>query len=52
MITNKNYNVDLASLSGKKVMYVLAEEKHFDKKASGNKSTGDRTSKKYLKHQV
>ena len=32
MITNKNYNVDLASLSDKKLMYDYAEEMHFDVK--------------------
>ena len=43
MITNKNYNVDLASLSDKKLMYDFAKEKNFDIKAQGNKSTRDRT---------
>ena len=43
MITNKNYNVDLASLSGKKNMYDFAKEMKFDIKAQGNKSTRDRT---------
>ena len=32
MITNKNYNVDLASLSDKKLMYDFAKEMHFDVK--------------------
>ena len=32
MITNKNYNVDLASLSDKKLMYYFAKEMHFDVK--------------------
>ena len=39
MITNSKFNVDLASLSDKKLMYVFAKEMHFDPKASGNKST-------------
>ena len=42
MITNSKYNVDLASLSDKKLMYDFAKEMHFDPKASGNKSTRDR----------
>ena len=49
MITNKNYNVDLASLQDKKLMYDFAEEMNFDLKAAGNKSTRDRTLKKLLK---
>ena len=43
MITNKNYNVDLASLADKKLMYVFAKEMNFDKKGFGRKSTRDRT---------
>ena len=49
MITNKNYNVDFASLSDKKLMYDFAKEMHFDTKAQGNKSTRDRTLIKLLK---
>ena len=49
MITNKNYNVDLASLQDKKLMYDFAEEMNFDTKALGNKSTRDRTLIKLLK---
>ena len=49
MITNKNYNVDHASLSDKKLMYDFAKEMHFDTKALGNKSTRDRTLIKLLK---
>ena len=30
MITNKNYNVDLASLQVKKIMYEVAKEMNFD----------------------
>ena len=49
MITNKNYNVDHASLSDKKLMYDFAKEMHFDTKALSNKSTRDRTLIKLLK---
>ena len=42
MITNSKFNVDLASLSDKKLMYDFAKEMHFDLNASGNKSTRDR----------
>ena len=35
MITNSKYNVDLASLQDKKLMYDFAEEMHFDTKALG-----------------
>ena len=42
MITNGKFNVDLASLSDRKLMYDFAKEMHFDSKASGNKSTRDR----------
>ena len=49
MITNKNYNVDLASLSDKKLMYDFAKEMNFDLKAQSNKSTRDRTLIKLLK---
>ena len=49
MITNKNYNVNLASLQDKKLMYDFAKEMNFDTKALGNKSTRDRTLIKLLK---
>ena len=49
MITNKNYNVDLASLQDKKIMYDFAKEMNFDMRALGNKSTRDRTLIKLLK---
>ena len=49
MITNKNFNVDLASLADKKLMYDFAKEMHFDTKALGNKSTRDRTLIKLLR---
>ena len=42
MITNSKYNVDLASLQDKKIMYDFAKEMHFDTKALGNKSIRDR----------
>ena len=49
MITNKNFNVDLASLQDKKQMYDFAKEMNFDLKAVGNKSTRDKTLIKLLK---
>ena len=42
-ITNTKYNVNLASLADKKLLYDFAKEMHFDQKAIGNKSTRDRT---------
>ena len=49
MITNSKFNVDLASLSDKKLMYDFAKEMHFDTKALGKKSTRDKTLIKLLK---
>ena len=49
MITNSKINVDLASLSDKKLMYDFAKEMHFDQNAVGNKSTRDRKLIKLLK---
>ena len=43
MITIKNYNVDLASLSDKNLMYDFAKGMYFDVKAPDSKSTRDRT---------
>ena len=43
MITNKNYNVDLASLEDKKLRYDFAEGMQFDVKRQGRKSTRYRT---------
>ena len=43
MITKKIYNVNLASLADKKLMYDFAKEKNFDTKAQGRKSTRDST---------
>ena len=48
MITNSKYNVDLASLTGKKLMYDFAKEMNFDQKAVGKKSIRDRTLIKLL----
>ena len=49
MITNKDYNVDHASLADKKLMYDFAKEMHFDMKAPGKKPNRDRTLIKLLK---
>ena len=49
MITNSKYNVDLASLADKKLMYDFAKEMNFDQNAVGKKSTRDRTLIKLLK---
>ena len=49
MITNKNYNVDLASLSDKKILYDFAKELNFDLQAIVKKSNRDRTLLKLLK---
>ena len=49
MITNKNFNVGLASLQDKKLMYDFAKKLNFDLKAVGNKSTRDKTLIKLLK---
>ena len=49
MLSNKNYNVDLARFADKKLMYDIAKEMNFDLKAVGKKSTRDRTLIKLLK---
>ena len=49
MITNKDYNVDHASLADKKLMFDFAKEMHFDIKAQGRKPTRDKTLIKLLK---
>ena len=49
MITNKDYNVDHASLADIKLMYDFAKEMHFDMKAVGKKPTRDKTLIKLLK---
>ena len=46
MITNKNYTVDLAKFSDKKLTFEIAKEMVFDEKASGIKSSGGKTLKK------
>ena len=43
MISYKNYNVDLASLADKKLMYNFAKEMHFDERRVGIKTTRDKT---------
>ena len=49
MITNKNYNVDLAKLLDKKLMYDFAKEMNFDLKPIGKNTTRDRTLIKLFK---
>ena len=48
MITNRKYNVNLASLADKKLMYDFGKEINFDLKAVGKKSTRDGTLIKLL----
>ena len=49
MVTSSIFNVDLASLSDKKLIYDFAKEMHFDLNAPGKKSTRDRKLLKLLK---
>ena len=49
MITDKNYNVDLAKLSDKKLKKNFAKKMQFDVKAKGNKFKRDRMPTKLLK---
>ena len=49
MITNNNFNVDLASSSDKKLMFNFAKGMHFDLKAVGKKSIRDKARIKLLK---
>ena len=49
MITNRKYNVDLASLQDKKLMNDFAKEMNFDQKALVKKSTRHKTLIKVLK---
>ena len=49
MISKNNFNVDLASLSDKKLMFDFAKEMNFDLKAVGKKYTRDKTLIKLLK---
>ena len=51
MISNKNYNVDLATLSDEKLMYDFAKEMKFDVKSPGNKFTRYETLMKLPKSQ-
>ena len=48
MKTNKNYNVDLAKLSEKKLIYEFAKELNFDVRGLGRNTTRDRTLIKLL----
>ena len=52
MITNKNYNVDLASLSDKKLMYDFAKGMNFDTKTQVKNLLGIEHLKNYLNQQV
>ena len=49
VITNNKYNVDLASLLDKKLIYDFAKELYFDVKSMVNKSTQDRSPIRLLK---
>ena len=49
IITNKNYDVEVANLCNKKLLYEVSKEMHFDMKATGNQSIRDRTLLKMLK---
>ena len=51
IISNKYYNVDLASLSDKKLLYDFAKEMYFDARATDNRSTRDRSLIRLLKSQ-
>ena len=48
MITNSKYNVNLASLADKKLMYDFAKVMNFDLNAVGKKSTKDRSLIEFL----
>ena len=49
MITNRKYNVNLASLQAKKLMYDFAKEMNFDLNAVGKKSIRERSLIELLK---
>ena len=49
MITIENYNVDLANLADRKLLYDFAKKMNFDERGQGRKSTRDRTPIKLLK---
>ena len=51
IITNRNYNIDVASLSDKKLLYDFAKDLNAEVKAQGKKSNRDRTLIKLLKSQ-
>ena len=48
-VSNKNYNVDLASLSEENYIYDFGSEMYFDGKAPANKSNRDKTLIRLLK---
>ena len=52
MITNRNYNVDLASFEDKKLIYDFAKNFYFDVKASSKKTNRDKILIKLLKSQA
>ena len=49
MVTNKNYNIDVAKFADKKVMLDFAKQMCFDERTPGNKSTKDRSLIRLLK---
>ena len=49
MMTSENYNVDLANVSDKKLMYDFAKEMYFDDKTLGNKNGRDKSLIRLLK---
>ena len=48
MITNKNYNINLAKLSDKKI-YGFVKEMNYDERALGNKRTRNKSPIRLLK---
>ena len=46
MITSRNFNVDLANVPHKNLMYEFAKEMYFDEKALDNKTTRDKSNKR------
>ena len=49
MITNKKYNVDVATLQDKKILFEFAKEMYLDEKALENKSIRDKSLIGWLK---
>ena len=49
MMTNRNYSVDLSSLSDKELIFEIAKELCFNEKVLANKSAGDKTPIRLLK---